>query len=314
MTKSFSIKDCGLVLDFTTNRTTQDIIKWAISAEKAGYGYVFRGDHIASREPDSRDERPECWVTLGAIAASTNKIKFGPLVTPIGFRNPALLARMACTLHSYSTGRLILGLGAGWLEEEYIVHGMPFPSVNTRIKQLHEGLQIIRPLTEGRRVDFDGEYFSAHMEVFPRPYNGKIHLIGGGSSLKVIKTLMGYVDEWNLFYTPMDKYLKLKENITKSRYPRVLDSYMAPFIIAETEDKIQKKMKWYGAFSGIIGSIRNIRSVITSRGIFCGKVEAFVQQVNERRNEGVEKLYFQVLNPKDIEMKNLLTETLKTEF
>jgi alkanesulfonate monooxygenase SsuD/methylene tetrahydromethanopterin reductase-like flavin-dependent oxidoreductase (luciferase family) len=146
LTKPFSIEDCGLVLDFTSNRTTEDIIDWAISAEKSGYGYVFRGDHISSRETDSREERPECWVILGAIAASTRKIMFGPLVTPIGFRNPVLLVRMACTLHSYSGGRLILGVGAGWLEEEYKAHGMSFPGVKTRIKQLHEALQIIRPL------------------------------------------------------------------------------------------------------------------------------------------------------------------------
>jgi alkanesulfonate monooxygenase SsuD/methylene tetrahydromethanopterin reductase-like flavin-dependent oxidoreductase (luciferase family) len=314
--KSFSIKDCGLVLDFTSNRTTEDIIEWAISTEKSGYGYVFRADHISSRETDSREERPECWVILGAIAASTRKIKFGPLVTPIGFRNPALLARMACTLHSYSAGRLILSVGAGWLEEEYKAHGMSFPGVKTRIKQLHEALQIIRPLTQGRRVDFNGEFFSAHVEIFPKPFHGNIHMIGGGSSSQVIRTLIGYVDEWNLFYSPMDKYLKLKGMFSQedSDSLKMSDSYMASFILAESEAELQKKIKWYGSLVGIGGSIENIRSVINSRGIFCGKVEDFVQQVNNRRCAGVEKLYFQVLNSDDMEMKNLLTETLKKEF
>ena len=185
---SSSIKDCGLVLDFSTNHTTRDIVDWAVSAEKDGYGYVFRGDHIASMEPESKVERPECWVTLGAIAASTHRVKFGPLVTPIGFRNPALLARMACTLHSYSSGRLILGLGAGWLKEEYIEHGMPFPPAKTRVNQLSEALQIIRPLTMGKRIDFDGKYYSAHLEVYPKPHDGIIHLIGGGSQPQLFRT------------------------------------------------------------------------------------------------------------------------------
>ena len=311
MVKSFSIKDCGLVLDFSTDHTTRDIMDWAVSAEKDGYGFVFRGDHIASMEPESKVERPECWVTLGAIAASTHRIKFGPLVTPIGFRNPALLARMACTLHSYSSGRLVLGLGAGWLEEEYIEHGIPFPPAKTRVRQLHEALQIIRPLTMGKRVDFDGKYYSAHVEVYPKPYDGKIHLIGGGSQLRVIKTLLGHIDELNLFYTPVEACLKLRDSVD---IQNVTQSYMAPFIIAENETKLEKRMKWYGSFTGFSGSTEKLRSIIHSRGIFCGVIEDFIQQVNERREIGAEKLYFQVLNPSDIEMKNLLTETLKSDF
>jgi alkanesulfonate monooxygenase SsuD/methylene tetrahydromethanopterin reductase-like flavin-dependent oxidoreductase (luciferase family) len=307
-----SIKNCGLVLDFSTNNTAQDILDWAVSAEKDGYGYVFRGDHIASMEPESKVERPECWVTLGALAASTHRVKFGPLVTPIGFRNPALLARMACTLHSYSSGRLVLGLGAGWLEEEYLEHGMAFPPVKTRVRQLYEALQIIRALTTGKRVDFDGRYYSAHVEVYPKPHNGKIHLIGGGSQPRVIKILSRFVDELNLFYTPVDNCLKLRDFIDHAG--SVSQSYMAPFIIAENEYELQKRMKWYGSFIGFSGSIEQLRCVIYNQGLFCGVVEGFVQQVNERRKIGTEKFYFQVLNPSDVEMKNLLTETIKSGF
>src|SRR5712691_11860232 len=75
-----------------------EIIEWAEYAEKAGFGYILRSDHLMPtgglREEDSPS--PECWVTLGAVAPSTNWVAFGPLVTPVGFRNPALLARMAC--------------------------------------------------------------------------------------------------------------------------------------------------------------------------------------------------------------------------
>ena len=310
--KALSIKDCGLVLDFSTNHTTRDIVDWAISAEKDGYGYVFRGDHIASREPNSSVERPECWVTLGAIAARTHHIKFGSLVTPIGFRNPALLARMACTLHSYSSGRLVLGIGAGWLGEEYLEHGMPFPPVSTRVRQLDEALQIIRPLTMGKRVDFDGRYYSAHVEVYPKPYNGRIHLIGGGSHQHVIKLLTSYVDELNLFYTPVEDCKKIRDS--EDHMDGVFQSYMAPFIIAENEAELEKRIKWYGSFTAFDGGVDQLRSVIYSRGVFCGLVEDFVQQVNERIKIGTEKFYFQVLNPYDDGMKNLLTAILKSEF
>ena len=100
---------------------------------------------------------PESWVTLGAVAASTRRVAFGPLVTPVGFRNPALLARMACTLHSFSDGRLVLGFGAGWFRDEYLTNGYEFPPFRDRFEQLLEALKIVRPLTEGRRADFQGK-------------------------------------------------------------------------------------------------------------------------------------------------------------
>jgi alkanesulfonate monooxygenase SsuD/methylene tetrahydromethanopterin reductase-like flavin-dependent oxidoreductase (luciferase family) len=194
---------------------------------------------------------------------------------------------------------------------------LPFPSNKDRVKQLQEGLQIIRPLTLGERVDFDGEHFSAHVEIFPKPFQGKIHVIGGGSNPYVVKRLCGYVDEWNLFYSSRETYLKLKNTFLQKDTKHdlgVIDSYMAPFILAESEHELEVKLRWYGSFTGVGGEIDDIRSVVNSRGIFSGTIEDFVQQVNDWRNVGVERIYFQVLNPDDMEMKDLLTETIKQEF
>src|SRR5215472_15751261 len=99
----------------------------AKTAEDLGFGYLFRSDHILPTNDSHGIDSPECWTSLGAVAVATKRIKFGPMVTPIGFRNPALLAKMACTLHSYSQGRLQMAVGAGWYEAEYLAHGFPFP-------------------------------------------------------------------------------------------------------------------------------------------------------------------------------------------
>ncbi len=183
--------------------SAQEIVSWAEFSERAGYGYLFRSDHLLPTSGERAGvESPECWVSLGALAAKTRKIKFGPMVSPVGFRNPALLARMACTLHAYSGGRLQFGLGAGWYESEYIAHGIEFPRLGIRWRQLIEALNIIRALTEGRRIDYDGKYFSAHVECFPKPVGRKIHLILGGRSARVVQTTSEFADEWNSLPQP----------------------------------------------------------------------------------------------------------------
>src|SRR5208337_4022111 len=122
-----SIRDCGLMLEPQEGMKVHEIIDWAKYAERRGYGYILRSDHLLPIEGRKNQDSPEAWITLGVLAAETKKIKFGPLVTPIGFRNPALLARMACNVHDYSHGRLVLGVGAGWYKDEYHANGYQFP-------------------------------------------------------------------------------------------------------------------------------------------------------------------------------------------
>jgi alkanesulfonate monooxygenase SsuD/methylene tetrahydromethanopterin reductase-like flavin-dependent oxidoreductase (luciferase family) len=301
----------------------QDIIEWALYAEKKGYGYTFRSDHLlgllageSAQEKKKPIDSPECWVTLGAIAAKTTKIKFGPLVTPVGFRNPALLARMACTLDSYSQGRMCLGLGAGWNEFEYKAHGFEFPSFKVRRKQTEEAFKIVREMTEGKRVDFDGEYFRAHVECYPKPYREKVHLIGGGRNPLIVRTLANYVDEWNLFNIPLDSFQKLRQVLRAGRTSgeSIEISQMGSFIIAENKSKLNQRIKKYAQKRGWSFDQDQAAKQLVAEGRICGLIDDFVDQLNEKINAGIQKFYFQVLDPKDMDMVETLTQTLKTKF
>lgn len=150
------IKDCGLMVEPQEGMTIDELLDVASFAEKKGFGYFFRSDHLLPTSRKKGLDSPECWVTLGAIAARTRRIRFGPMVSPVGFRNPSLLARMAQTVDAMSRGRLCLGVGAGWYEDEYKAHGIEFPDLETRKRQFTEALEIIRPLTQVGRVDFRG--------------------------------------------------------------------------------------------------------------------------------------------------------------
>jgi len=293
-----------------------EILEWAEYAEKAGFGYILRSDHLMPtgvlREEDSPS--PECWVTLGAVAASTRRVAFGPLVTPVGFRNPALLARMACTLHSFSEGRLVLGFGAGWFRDEYLANGYEFPPFRVRFEQLLEALKIVRPLTEGRRVDFQGKYFAAHTACLPKP-KGKVHLIIGGRTAKVVRAAAQSADEWNIFGPTLELYRKLKTVLDSNLGGRRVEvSQMGTFLIGENTRELKENASRHAELFRIAGGADAAIEMLRGRGAFLGTVKEFVGQVNERLEAGIQKFYFQILNTQNREMVNLLTRTLKEEL
>jgi alkanesulfonate monooxygenase SsuD/methylene tetrahydromethanopterin reductase-like flavin-dependent oxidoreductase (luciferase family) len=309
----FSINDCGLMLEPQEGMKAEEIVSFADYAERSGYGYIFRSDHLLPTSGQTNENgSPECWVTLGTIAGRTEKVKFGPLVSPVGWRNPALLARMACTLDSYSNGRMCLGFGAGWYESEYKAHGFEFPPVRIRLRQLEEACVIIRTLTLGRKVDYDGAYFSAHVECFPKPSKGHVHLIGGGRNPKVVETLASHVDEWNIFGSSVAKLNELKPYVDKgSKGRNIAISHMGSVLFAESEGELERKIEDWSKRRGIPARTLT-REALAKRGIISGTKTQFIAELNSRIEAGMSKFYFQILNPEDKDSIQLLTDTLRS--
>ncbi|MEO7663979.1 MAG: LLM class flavin-dependent oxidoreductase, partial [Candidatus Limnocylindrales bacterium] len=126
-----------------------EYLAMARRAEELGYDTLWLGDHLLYRFPDGTSRGPwEAWTMLSALAAATSRIKLGPLVASTAFHAPAMLAKLAATVDEVSGGRLILGLGAGWNEAEYLAYGFPF---DHRVSRFEEAFTIIRTLlAEGR--------------------------------------------------------------------------------------------------------------------------------------------------------------------
>lgn len=303
------IDDCGLMFEPQEGMSVDEIVDWAIFAEKSGFGYIFRSDHlIPTSSPSKKVPSPECWVTLGAVAARTQKIKFGPMVSPIGFRNPALLAAIACTLHNYSKGRTILSVGAGWYQSEYQAYGIEFPDLATRKEQFHESLQIIQPITEGKRVSFKGKHFSADVECFPKP-DPKIHLVVGGRDSQIIWWGTEFADELNM-YSPSKKQLEKAKRIISGKQGFIL-SQMAPFFIGESDTDLKKRVQRYLDGSGLKVSAEDQISDFKNNGVFCGTPDDFAAQVKEKRASGLSRFYFQMVDPSDKAAAEILTGTLR---
>src|SRR5690606_16587855 len=139
-------------------------------AEDMGFDSVWFVDHLLYRGADATTMDVqgtwECWSILAALAAVTERVELGPLVTPTSFRNPALFAKMVATIEEISGGRIILGLGAGWHKGEYDAFGFPF---DHRVARFEEAFTIIHSLLRHGQVDFEGQYYSAReCELRPR--------------------------------------------------------------------------------------------------------------------------------------------------
>ena|SRR5208282_4281025 len=302
------IGDCGLMLEPQLGMSFHEVVAWAAYAESHGYGYFLRSDHLLPTQGNRDRDSPECWVTLGAIAATTKRIKFGPMVSPTGFRNPAVLAQMSCNLHSYSHGRLVLGLGAGWYREEYEAKGFEFPTLKDRHDQLIEALKIIRPLTEGKRVTFNGKHYKANTICYPYPQS-KLRLVLGGWSQFIRRAANGFADEWNLWNGVPADFKELKQQINKNR-EKIEISRAGIFFLAESSQKLQRKLK---AKSRLLKELNLPTDIdeLRKNEVLCGDVEEFIAQLKEFRKAGVDRFYFDILDPKDKEMIDLLTRTLK---
>jgi probable F420-dependent oxidoreductase len=171
----------------------------ALRAEACGFDSIWYGDHLLYRPLGLGARGPwEAWSVLSALAAVTSRVTLGPLVACTSFHNPAVLAKKAATVDEISGGRLVLGLGAGWNETEYVAFGFPF---DRRISRFEEAFTIIRRLLREGAVDFAGEFYTARdCELVPRPRPGGPPLLVGSSGPRMLRITLPHVDAWNAWF------------------------------------------------------------------------------------------------------------------
>jgi alkanesulfonate monooxygenase SsuD/methylene tetrahydromethanopterin reductase-like flavin-dependent oxidoreductase (luciferase family) len=308
---TLTIADSGIMLEPQLGMSMDQLVGVARQAEALGFGYFFRSDHILPTNDQRGMDSPECWTSLGAVAASTTRVRFGPMVSPIGFRNPALLAKMACTLHSFSKGRLQLAVGAGWYEAEYKAHGYPFPDFRTRVAQFREALDIITALVNAGRADYDGRYFSAHTDCLPRPA-GHMHLIIGGRTKPVIRLAGRFADEWNFFRmskSELEGFAPVLQGAAAGRGVDVTE--MGPYLIAKDQQKLEEYAKMQTSKLGQNLTPKELFARLKARDAPCGTVDEFVDQLAAKAASGIKRVYFQTLVPENTDMVELLADTLK---
>jgi F420-dependent oxidoreductase-like protein len=180
----------------------------ARAAEETGYRALFRSDHLTGLFGDASHASLDAWASLTWLATNTERIRFGPLVCPLTFYHPALLAKRAAAVAELSGGRLDLGIGAGWHEGEHRMFGVPFPPLRERLDRLECGARAIRALGRGRPVTLEQPYYPLReAQSFPLPPGGGVPLvIGGRGERRTLRIVAEHADEWNVTRVTVEEY------------------------------------------------------------------------------------------------------------
>ncbi|CAN5235973.1 TIGR03560 family F420-dependent LLM class oxidoreductase [soil metagenome] len=184
----------------------------AKAAEAGGASQFTFMDHYFQMEAfaPATDPMMEGYTSLGYVAALTEKMRLGLLVTGVTYRYPGLLAKIVATLDVLSEGRAMLGLGAAWYEREHLALGVPYPPLGERFELLEEALQINRQMWSENDGPFEGKHYQlAETICVPKPIQNSPHImIGGSGEKKTLKFVARYADSCNLFGIPPEELAK----------------------------------------------------------------------------------------------------------
>jgi len=241
-----------ICLSISATHQWETIKKIASRAEELGYHSIWFGDHLAAGwRAKFHASRLECWTLMSALAPLLERTRIGPLVLANSFRNPALMAKMASTLDVISNGRLEMGAGAGWSQREYEAYGYKFPSAATRIKQMEEGIRIMKLMWTQEQPSFKGKYYSIKEAVCkPKPIQ-KPHpplTVGGAGERLTLRVVAKEADRCN-FFAPPEKYDYLLGVLKKHckdigrDYNEIEKSLLAGVYIFDDEEQGKEKLK-----------------------------------------------------------------------
>lgn len=178
-----------------------ELIAMTQAAEAVGFDSVWLGDHLLYDLPDGTARGPwEVYTSLAALAAVTERLQLGSLVSSLGFHDPAMIAKMAVTIDAVSNGRLVLGIGSGWNEREYRAFGLPF---DHRVDRFEEAFTVLRRLLAGETVTHAGTYYSVDRCVIdpPAARDGGPVLMVGSNSPRMLSITLPHVHAWNVWWS-----------------------------------------------------------------------------------------------------------------
>ena len=289
--------------------------------EPLGFAGLFRSDHFTTPFPATPDTL-DLIVSLTYLADHTQRVPFGSLVAPVSFRDPVMLARQAAALDDLSNGRMILGVGAGWMEREHIMFGSPLGDVSTRMTRLEEGLEIItRLLRSAEPVTYTGQFYRLQEAVLrPRPHSsgGPLLLIGGSGPRRTLPLVARYADIWNAQQLTPDGFRERSAHLDEllrqvGRQPRdVKRTVLAPVICGRNPAELEQRVSGLrhllpnGTQIPLDALLDQLRAVFVNTIV--GTPEQVVEHIRAFERVGCEELMAQWLTVDDFAGLHLLAE------
>lgn len=193
------------------NSSYEELMRLWKVADSTGFGWVSIWDHFYDDpSPERMGTNLEAVAALGALAAETTNVRIGALAMCVGYRHPTVIANAAATIDHISGGRFELGLGAGWLEDEYRDYGIPFPPVGIRMDMLDEALNIVKDMLSKPKTTYKGWHFEVKNAICePKPVRGHLPIwVCGGGERRTLHMAAKYGDGWNVPYISPEDYAR----------------------------------------------------------------------------------------------------------
>jgi len=283
-----------------------DQLAFARSAETHGLDGFFRSDHyLRMGEGDPRPGPTDAWTTLAGLARETSRIRLGTLVSSVTYRVPGILAIQVAQVDAMSGGRAELGLGTGWFEREHEAYGIPFPA--KRFDLLEEQLAIVTGLwatPDAETFTFEGEHYRLDAApALPKPVQERMPVIVGGGGPKRTPALAArYATEFNIGFVP-EEVVAQKFDVVRAacedigRDPATLKMSVAlPTIVGADDAEIERRL----------AAIAQSREQFDNGANIIGTPEQVVEKVARLRDLGASRVYFQLLDLRDVDHADLL--------
>ena len=286
----------------------------AREAERLGFDAFFRSDHYLRMggDPAGPEAQPgptDSWVTLGALARETSRIRLGTLVTSATFRLPGPLAIAAAQVDAMSGGRIELGLGSGWFEAEHTAYGIPFPPLGERFDRLAEQLAVVTGLWStpvGKRFSYAGDYYQlTDSPALPKPVQ-QPHppvIVGGAGRYRTPGLAARYAAEFNLPFQPHDAFAVACDRVRKACGTIERDPATMVFSAAQVLCCGRDEAEYRRRAEAIGRDPDDLRKTG-----FCGTPGEVVDVLRSYAEAGASRLYLQTLDLDDLDHLRLVAE------
>jgi len=291
----------------------QDGVDWprwqrlARTVEDSGYAGLYRSDHFTNPTGPVQDAL-ELWSSLTWLADNTERIEFGPLVSPVSFRHPVITAWQASAVDNLAGGRLQLGIGAGWQEREHEMFGFELLDSDRRFARFEEGLEVVtRLLRNDEPVSFDGDLYRLRDAVLgprsPRP-DGPPIVIGGNGPRRTLPLAARYADEWNAVLVPASRFAELN-----ARLDELLEE------TGRAPDQVRRTLMTRAVFGRTTADVEHklagqLADELRAGGIIVGTGSEVAEQLDLLDEAGVERVMLQWLETDDIDGLEAMAESV----
>lgn len=282
------------------------------ACEDGGFEGLFRSDHYAGLMGDEGRDALDAWTQIAALAALTERIRLGTLVSPVTFRHPSLLAKAVATADHVSGGRVELGIGAGWNVREHAAYGFAFPELPERLELLEEQLQlVVRQWTEDA-VDVAGDHYRLQgLNALPKPVQRPRPpvIVGGAGKPRTARLAARLADEYNTPFPTLEQVGERRANVVRAceeldREP-LLFSVMTGCVVGTDRAELLHRVGRTMARMRVDG---DPAAFVRERGdvMVLGTVDEVVERLRGLEEAGVDRIFLQHLAHDDVEMVRLL--------